>query len=102
VRLNSQHDFSHIANRRLEEDVAQLDQRVYDLETSYFEETAGYNVVNGWNGFPKWVLGLGRGRGISGRRALQEPPFPHAHTPPPTLPPTLPPTTLRPAESPSP
>jgi len=38
---------------RLETDIGQIEQKIYDLETSYLEETAGYNVARGWKGFHK-------------------------------------------------
>ncbi len=38
---------------RLEGDIAAVEKRIHDLESSYFEEAAGYNVVKGWAGFVK-------------------------------------------------
>jgi hypothetical protein len=44
-RANTQH------NCRAENDMAEVERRIYDLETSYLEETAGFNIAKGWNGF---------------------------------------------------
>ncbi len=41
--------------RRFESDISVIERKIYDLETSYFEECAGYNFASGWGGFTKWV-----------------------------------------------
>jgi hypothetical protein len=43
---------------RVEADLAKVEQQIYDLETHYFEETNGYDVVHGWAGFTAYVFGL--------------------------------------------
>ena len=43
------------AKKRIEADLAKVEQQVYNLETAYFDETSGYDLVRGLQGFDKCV-----------------------------------------------
>ena len=41
------------AKARVESQLAAVEKQLYDLESSYFDETAGFNIVRGYEGFSK-------------------------------------------------
>ena len=43
------------AKARIESELAKVEKQIYDLESNYFEETAGFNIVRGYAGFTKCV-----------------------------------------------
>jgi hypothetical protein len=38
---------------RIEADLARVEQQIYDLETTYFDECGGHDIVRGFAAFPK-------------------------------------------------
>jgi hypothetical protein len=74
--------------RRLEADLITCEKRIYDLETSYLDETAGRNVIHGWSSFEKCVISavvssLGNPNALSPLTPLALPcriPLPHKKT----------------------
>ena len=49
----------HIEKRRkLESSISELEDRIFVLESSYFEETATFNIVRGWEGFKRAPLSI--------------------------------------------
>jgi hypothetical protein len=50
---------AHIEKRRkLESTIAELEDRIFVLESSYFEETGAFNIVRGWDGFKRAPLSI--------------------------------------------
>jgi hypothetical protein len=50
---------AHIQKRRkLESSIAELEDRIFVLESSYFEETGAFNIIRGWDGFKRAPLSI--------------------------------------------
>jgi len=51
--------------RRLEDQIAEVEQRIHVLESSYFEETGPFNLARGWDGFKRAPLTIKKTEGTT-------------------------------------